>query len=71
MFFMGTTLLGLGNGPYFVGLLSDVTGNLRLAILATYLAAPVVWLLLTFAIRGLPAAEASRIDCARAAGEPI
>ena len=71
MFFMGTTLLGLGNGPYFVGLLSDVTGNLRLAILATYLGAPVVWLLLTFAIRGLPAAEASRIDRARAAGEPI
>lgn len=71
MFFMGTTLIGLGNGPYFVGLLSDVTGDLRVAILASYLGAPVVWLLLFFAIRGLPKAEASRIARARAAGEVI
>ena len=71
MFFMGTTLIGLGNGPYFVGLVSDATGDLRLAILATYLGAPVVWLLLVLAIRGLPAAENSRIERARQAGETI
>ncbi len=71
MFFMGTTLIGLGNGPYVVGLISDVTGDLRIAILATYLAAPVVWLLLILAIRGLPKAEASRIERARAAGEQV
>ena len=71
MFFMGTTLIGLGNGPYLVGLLSDVTGNLRVAILATYGFAPVVWLLLVLAIRGLPKAESTRIDRARAAGEII
>ncbi len=71
MFFMGTTLIGLGNGPYMVGLISDATGDLRLAILCSYLGAPVVWVLLFFAIRGLPGAEASRIERARAAGEAI
>lgn len=71
MFFMGTTLIGLGNGPYLVGLVSDITGNLRLAIAVTYLSLPLVWVCLLAAIRLLPAAEASRIDRARAAGEPI
>ena len=71
LFFMGTTLIGLGNGPYFVGLVSDATGDLRLAMLATYLGAPVVWVLLAMAIRGLPKAEASRIQRARQAGEII
>ena len=71
MFFMGTTLIGLGNGPYFVGLLSDATGSLRTALLASYLGAPVVWLCLWRAIRLLPTAEATRVERARAAGEPI
>ncbi len=71
MFFMGTTLIGLGNGPYLVGLISDATGDLRSAILSSYLGVPVVWALLAFAIRGLPKAEATRIERARAAGEAI
>ena len=71
MFFMGTTLIGLGNGPYVVGLISDITGDLRWAIVSTYLGAPVVWVCLLIAIRLLPAAEASRIARARAAGEPM
>nr|WP_295660851.1 MFS transporter [Polymorphobacter sp.] len=71
MFFMGTTLLGLGNGPYIVGLISDATGDLRLAILCAFAGAPVVWLCIILAIRWLPAAEASRVERARAAGEPI
>ena len=71
MFFMGTTLIGLGNGPYFVGLLSDATGDLRLSILATYLGAPIVWVLLLFAIKGLPKAETSRVERVRPAGEVI
>ncbi len=71
MFFMGTTLIGLGNGPYLVGLISDVTGDLRWALVATYFTAPLVWICLLAAIRLLPAAEASRVDRARAAGEPI
>ncbi len=71
LFFLGTTLIGLGNGPYVVGLISDATGDLRLAILSTYLGAPIVWVLLVMAIRGLPAAEASIIARARAAGEAV
>ncbi len=71
MFFMGTTLIGLGNGPYLVGLLSDITGDLRWAIVVTYATAPVVWVCLIVAMRLLPAAEESRIARARAAGEPI
>ena len=71
LFFLGTTLIGLGNGPYIVGLISDASGSLRAAILSTYIGAPVVWLLLVLAIRALPRAEASVIERARAAGEPI
>lgn len=71
MFFLGTTMLGLGNGPYLVGLISDITGDLQFAIRCTFIAAPVVWTLLIFAIRGLPAAEASALARARAAGEPV
>ncbi len=71
MFFMGTTLIGLGNGPYLVGLISDATGDLRLALASTYFGAPVVWLVLIVAIRLLPVSEASRVERARAAGEPV
>ncbi len=71
MFFLATTLIGLGNGPYMVGLISDATGDLRTAILCSFLGAPITWTLAILAIRGLPAAEASVIARARAAGEPI
>ncbi len=71
MFFMGSTLIGLGNGPYVVGLISDVTGDLRFAILCSFAGAPVVWLCIALAMRWLPTAEASRVERARAAGEPI
>ena len=71
MFFMGTTLIGLGNGPYLVGLVSDATGDLRFALASTYFGAPVVWLLLVVAISLLPASEASRIERARVAGEAV
>ena len=32
--FLGVNLIGLGLGPYMVGLVSDVTGDLRLAMLS-------------------------------------
>lgn len=71
MFFLGTTMLGLGNGPYVVGLISDATGDLQFAIRCIFLAVPIVWLLIILAIRGLPNAEKSAISRARAAGEVI
>ena len=70
-FFIGTTLFGLGLGPWFTGFVSNLTGNLGTGVLALLLMAPVTLSCLYFVYRNLPAAEASRIDRARAAGEII
>jgi MFS family permease len=69
--FLATNLVGLGLGPYLVGLISDVTGDLRTAMLGILSLTPIVLALLQFAARRLPAAEASLLDRARAAGERI
>ena len=69
--FLATNLIGLGLGPYLVGLISDVAGDLRTAMLGILLLTPVVLALLQFAARRLPATEASLAARARAAGEPV
>ena len=56
--FLGINLIGLGLGPYWVGLVSDITGNLRFAMLSALLPLPAVILLFLFAARRLPMAEA-------------
>ncbi len=70
-FFLGTTLVGLSFGPYFVGQISDLMGsmvdgklqgNLRAGILALLVTAPVAVGLLLYAYRAVPAAEASRAE---------
>ncbi|PZN96091.1 MAG: MFS transporter [Alphaproteobacteria bacterium] len=70
-YFIGTTLLGLGLGPYFTGAVSKVTGSLATGVLALLLMAPFTLVCLYLVYRKLPAAEATRIERARAAGEPI
>lgn len=70
-YFIGTTLVGLGLGPYFAGAVSKVTGSLGTGIIALLVAAPVTLTCLALVWRKLPAAEASRVARARAAGEPI
>ena len=70
-YFLGTTLVGLGLGPYFAGAVSKVTGSLATGILSLLLIVPVTLVCLVLVYRKLPAAEASRVDRARAAGEPI
>jgi MFS family permease len=70
-YFIGTTLLGLGLGPYFTGAVSKITGDLGTGVLSLLLMAPVTLTCLFLVYRKLPAAEASRVDRARAAGEPI
>ena len=70
-FFIGTTLFGLGLGPWFTGFVSKLTGDLGTGVLALLLMAPFTCLTLFLVYRWLPAAEASRLDRARAAGEPI
>ena len=70
-YFIGTTLLGLGLGPYFTGAVSKITGDLATGVLSLLLMAPVTLTCLLLVYLKLPAAEASRVERARAAGEPI
>lgn len=79
-FFLGTTLVGLSFGPYMVGQISDLAGtmvdgklvgNLRVGILSLIAVAPVALVLLIFAYRFVPKAEATIVERARDAGEAI
>jgi MFS family permease len=71
VFFLGTNIIGLGLGPYVVGLVSDATGNLQLAMMSVLFALPITLALLIYAARTLPRIESSRLDRARAAGEAV
>jgi MFS transporter, Spinster family, sphingosine-1-phosphate transporter len=66
------TIVGLGLGPYAVGLMSDVNGgDLGSAILSVYwLGVPLV-ILIALLIWRFPADEAGVVAKARAAGEPL
>lgn len=68
-YFLSTTLIGLGLGPYMVGKLSVETGSLRTAILLLFMVVPITLTLLGFAAKLLPEAESNRKARARAAGE--
>lgn len=70
-FFLGTTIIGLGLGPYLVGLTSDVSGNLRLAMMGTVIVVPLILLCIWIAVRTVPQLETSLLDRARAAGEAV
>jgi MFS family permease len=80
VFFLATTLIGLGFGPYLVGQIADLTGSvvggkpvgdLRTGLLSLIAVAPIALALLVYAYRSVPAAEATLLDRARAAGESI
>lgn len=71
VFFLGTNIIGLGLGPYVVGLVSDVSGDMRFAMLSVLFVLPVTLGLLFYAARTLPRMEASVVDRAREAGEPV
>jgi MFS family permease len=68
---LGMTMFGLGLGPYGVGLISDVTGDLHFAILSVYAVIPLLILCMLVAIRHVAATESNLVALARAAGEPI
>jgi MFS family permease len=70
-FFIGTTLIGLALGPYLAGYVSTVTGDLATGMLSLLVTVPVALVAAIAAYRLLPAAEASRAERARAAGEVI
>lgn len=71
VFFLGTNIIGLGLGPYVVGLVSDVTQDLRFAMLSVLFVLPVTLTLFFLASRNLPGLEASVTERAREAGEPV
>ena len=61
--FLGINLIGLGLGPYAVGLLSDATGSLRLAMLSALGAIPLAIFSFLVASRHLAAAETRLREC--------
>lgn len=70
-FFLGTTLVGLCFGPYMVGQISDLAGtmvddklvgDLRTGILSLIGVAPIAVILLIYAYRAIPAAEATLVE---------
>jgi hypothetical protein len=65
------TFIGLALGPYVIGQLSDGLGDLAAAMRWSLLANVVAFLFLLLALRHLARDEATRLDRARAAGEPL
>ncbi len=71
-FFLATTLVGLALGPYLAGYVSARNeGDLSIGVLSTLWIAPIGLALVVAAIRLVPAASASLLERARAAGENI
>jgi MFS family permease len=68
-FFLATTLVGLGLGPYMVGQISTFTGSMQIGVLSLIGVAPVSLALLIYAYRALPQAEATIAQRAQAAVE--
>lgn len=66
-FFLATTLVGLAIGPYMVGQISELTGSMRMGVLSLIAVAPISLVLLIYAYRTLPMAEATMVERARAA----
>lgn len=58
-FFLATTLVGLGLGPYMVGQISELSGSMRIGVLSLIGVAPISLALLIYAYRALPQAEAT------------
>lgn len=68
-FFLATTLVGLAIGPYMVGQISELTGDMGTGVLSLIAVAPISLALLVWAYRALPAAEATIAERARRAVE--
>lgn len=71
-FFLATTLIGLGIGPFMAGYVSAVNGDdLSAGVLSTLAVVPLGTILLLAALKLVPRAGASVMERARAAGEPV
>ena len=65
------TFVGLALGPYTIGRISVATGDLPLAMMLAFIANGGALAFLLLAMRHLPTDEDSRLERARAAGEPV
>jgi len=70
-YFLSTTLIGLGLGPYMVGKISVETGSLQTAILLLFTVPPVTLVILGIAARMVAQTESGRVEKAVAAGEKV
>ncbi|HAD18072.1 MAG TPA: MFS transporter, partial [Erythrobacter sp.] len=71
-FFLATTLIGLGLGPFMAGYVSANNGDdLSLGVLSTFVAAPFGFILLVAALKLVPQAAATVVERARDAGEEV
>lgn len=61
-YFLGTTLIGLGMGPYAVGKVSLITGDLGTASMSVIAMMPITLICLVLVYRWLPQAEATRFE---------
>ena len=67
-----STLLGLGMGPYFVGIVSDRNGgDLAAAITSLNVVGPAIVLILLFVLTRINRDESTVVERARAGGEPV
>ena len=70
-FFIGTTLIGLALGPYLAGRVADLTHSIGTGILSLLATVPIALGCAIAAYRLVPAAEASKVARAKAAGEAL
>ncbi len=70
-YILGTTMVGLALGPYFAGKMADVMQSLSAGIFSLYIVPPLTLAALWFASRRLADLEATKVERAREAGEPI
>lgn len=70
-FFLGNAMIGLGLGPSLAGIVSTMSGSLSTGMLSLLCVVPISLALLFFGYRSVPDAEATIVERARAAGEPI
>jgi MFS family permease len=70
-YLMAMTITGLGIGPYFVGMVSDATGDLSRAILSINVLAPLIVVLLVALLSRAARDTQNLLHRARAAGEAV
>lgn len=72
IFIIITTMLGLGMGPYFVGIVSDRNGgDLGQAIISINVVVPAILVCLFIVLLRVNRDEATMLDRARAGGDPV